>query len=146
MLNNKTFTTMKVKKLLFACLCTLCIGPLELQATNPKETSIFNEVTTLPEGFETIILNGDLVYNIGPNAIEAGVNATEVYIQFNQSFGSVSISLYNGSNTLVYHATVNTDVQPIVIIPLNGADEGSYFLEIDSVSGSSEGGFDHTNN
>lgn len=132
--------------IVLASLCAISFCTCEVCAMIPQREPMNHEITTLPYGYEKILLQGELMLNIGPNAIEAGVNATEVYIQFNQSFGSVSISLYNGSNTLVYHATVNTDVQPIVIIPLNGADEGSYFLEIDSVSGSSEGGFDHTNN
>ena len=113
---------------------------------NPETIFRYNMGMTLPHGYEEIELRGDLAYNVGPNAIEAGVSDEAVYIQFNQSFGSVSISLYDSANNCVYGSTVNTTVQSIVIFPINNLSDGVYILEINNASGSSEGGFDHTNN
>lgn len=83
--------------------------------------------------------------NIGLNAIEAGASDTEVYIQFNQSFGNVSISIYDALSNLIYHSNVNTAVQSIFIIPINSTVEGTFILELNSINGDADGGFEHNN-
>ncbi len=82
------------------------------------------------------------MYGIGPNSIVAGASEDAVYIGFNQSFGNVNISIYNGMGGLVYSTVVNTDVQQVVIIPFNSAASGSYIVELSNASGYADGDFD----
>ena len=112
----------------------------------PNANPIVNELTDIPPTYEIIILRGDLMNNIAPNAIEAGANNEEVYIQFNQSFGNVSIMLYDSANNLIYQSIVNTNVQSIVIIPINSSVEGTFYLELNDATGGAEGDFEHNNN
>ena len=79
---------------------------------------------------------------INPNAIVAGASDDAVYIGFNQSFGNVNISIYNGMGGLVYSTVVNTDVQQVFIIPFSGVASGSYTVELSSANGYAEGEFD----
>ena len=80
--------------------------------------------------------------NVGPNAIIAGANDNSVYIGFNQSFGNVSISIYNGMGGLVYSTVVDTSVQSVVIIPFSSAASGSYTVELNSADGYADGDFE----
>ena len=96
-----------------------------------------------PQGYEKIELLGTLMLNINPNAIVAGASEDAVYIGFNQSFGNVNISIYNGMGGLVYSTVVNTDVQQVVIIPITSAASGSYIVELNNANGYAEGEFDH---
>ena len=61
----------------------------------------------VPSGYEIIVLQGKLNCNAGPNAVVAGANENSVYIHFNQSFGNVSISIYNAEGNLVYDTSKN---------------------------------------
>ena len=97
----------------------------------------------VPTGYDEIYLHGELMYNIGPNAIVAGANDDAVYIGFNQSFGNVNISIYNGMGGLAYSTVVNTDVQQVFIIPFSGVASGSYIVELSNANGYAEGEFDH---
>ena len=81
------------------------------------------------------------MYNINPNAIEAGANDDAVYIGFNQSFGNVNISIYNALGGLVYSTVVNTDVQSSIIIPFANVLSGTYTVEVSNANGSVEGDF-----
>lgn len=80
---------------------------------------------------------------INPNAIVAGVSDVDIYLGFNQSFGNVNISIYNGMGGLVYSTVVNTDVQQVVIIPFNAAASGTYTVELSNANGYADGEFDH---
>ena len=79
--------------------------------------------------------------NVNPNAIEAGVGENDIYIHFNQNLETVSIYLYNDSGVLLYHNMVNTAIQQTVIIPINSAYNGSYYLEINNATGYAGGDF-----
>ena len=137
---------MKSKTLILIGLFAFGIGTWEVQAINPETISIINETKDIPTGYEIIELRGALMTNIAPNAIEAGANNEEVYIQFNQSFGNVSIMLYDSANNLIYQSIVNTNVQSIVIIPINSSVEGTFYLELNDATGGAEGDFEHNNN
>lgn len=101
-----------------------------------------NEIVDPPQGYEEIALQGSLMFGVNPNAIVAGSSEDAVYIGFNQSFGNVNISIYNGMGGLVYNTVVNTDVQQVFIIPFSGVASGSYTVELSSANGYAEGEFD----
>ena len=82
------------------------------------------------------------MYGINPNAIVAGANDNSVYIGFNQSFGNVNISIYNGMGGLVYSTVVDTSVQSVVIIPFTSAASGSYTVELNNANGYADGDFE----
>ena len=82
------------------------------------------------------------MYGIGPNAIVAGASDVDIYIGFNQSFGNVNISIYNGMGGLVYNSVVNTDVQQVYIIPFTTAASDTFTVELSNASGYAEGEFD----
>lgn len=96
---------------------------------------------TIPEGYDIIELYGDLIRGSNLNAIEAGIGENDIYIHFNQNLETVSIYLYNDSGVLLYHNMVNTAIQQTVIIPINSAYNGSYYLEINNATGYAEGDF-----
>jgi len=134
---------MKNKALVFAGLCTLALCASQVQAVNHETNPIYyNEVDNLPTGYTSIDLHGKLDCNAGPNAIVAGANENAVYIHFNQSFGNVSISIYNGTGLLVYSAVANTSVQQTYIIPITTAASGTYTVVLDSANGYAEGDFE----
>ena len=134
---------MKKKALIFIGLCALGLCIWEAQAVNSVSTPVNKlEIADPPQGFDKIILMGDLLFNIGPNAIVAGANDDAVYIGFNQSFGIVNISIYNGIGGLVYSTVVNTDVQQVIIIPFTSAASGSYIVELSNANGYADGNFD----
>lgn len=136
---------MKKKALIFIGLCALGLCTWEVQAVNNKEPIPINkgEITDPPQGFEKIYLMGDLLYNTAPNAIVAGASDDAIYIGFNQSFGNVCISIYNDMSNLVYRTVVNSDAQPVVIIPFVGFASGNYVVELDNANGYAEGDFEH---
>ena len=137
---------MKKKALFLVGLCAIGFCPWEAQAVGLQNINnvspINNVITNMPNIFDKIILQGDLATSAGPNAIEAGANDDAVYIGFNQSFGNVNISIYNGMGGLVYNTVVNTDVQQVVIIPFTSAASGSYIVELSNANGYAEGDFD----
>ncbi|MBR4468691.1 MAG: DUF3244 domain-containing protein [Bacteroidales bacterium] len=109
----------------------------------PSLPIIEKTITDPPQGFEKVDLHGDLLNNVGPNAIVAGASDDAVYIGFNQDFGNVSISIYNGMGGLVYSTVVNTTVQSVIIIPFTNAASGVYTVELNSADGSADGDFNH---
>lgn len=134
---------MKTKLLLLVSLCAISLGAWKIQAGNPETTiKCFMEIN-VPTGYDVINLHGELMYNIGPNAIVAGANDNSVYIGFNQSFGNVNISIYNGMGGLVYSTVVDTSVQSVVIIPFTNAASGTYTVELNSADGYADGDFEH---
>ena len=136
---------MKKKVFIFATICIFSLCTWDVQAINLETAPFYhnNEVDNMPNGFDKIDLQGCLNYGTGPDAIEAGASDDAVYIGFNQSFGYVDISIYNGMGGLVYSTVVNTDVQQVVIIPFNTAASGSYTVELSNANGYAEGEFDH---
>ena len=134
---------MKTKTLLLVGLCAIGLCSWKAQAINTRPIPIINsEMADPPQGYEKIELLGTLMLNINPNAIVAGASDDAVYIGFNQSFGNVNISIYNGMGGLVYNTVVNTDVQQVFIIPFSGVASGSYIVELNSANGYAEGEFD----
>ena len=137
---------MKTKTLLLVGLCAIGLCSWEVQATNAPPIPIINlEMADPPQGYEKIDLKGTLMYGISPNAIVAGASENAVYIGFNQSFGIVNISIYNGMGGLVCSTMVNTDVQQVVLIPFTSVANGSYTVELSNANGYAEGDFDKTN-
>ncbi|MBR4392359.1 MAG: DUF3244 domain-containing protein [Bacteroidales bacterium] len=96
----------------------------------------------LPPGYHELELEGALMLSVGPDAIDAGVGDNGVYIQFNQSVGNVTVSLYNGSGLLLYNNVVNTDVQQVVQIPMVILSGDEYLLELNNANGMAEGYFE----
>lgn len=137
----KNLKTMKAKVLLLFGLGVLGFCHYTALASTEKGIPYSYEECMLPEGAEKIELHGDLDYNVGPNAIEAGITADAVYIGFNQSFGNVSISIYNGMGGLVYSTVVNTDVQSTIIIPFASVASGTYTVELNNANGYADGEF-----
>ncbi len=143
---NETVVLIKSKKMKSRIIFLLALGAIiscgyVIHASNPDKVLVQSESLDTPPG-EKIILLGNLLFGINPNAIEASVTDDAVYVQFNQSFGSVSISLYNGMGTLVYGNVVNTDVQQVVVIPIANMAIGSYTLKLDNATGDAEGDFE----
>jgi len=133
----------KQKILVLAGICAINLLSWEAQAMYHEQVSVIETGDNLPTGYEKILLHGTLATNAGPNAIVAGASDDAVYIGFNQSFGNVNISIYNGMGGLVYSTVVNTNVQQVVIIPFNAAASGSYIVELSNANGYAEGEFDH---
>ena len=117
--------------------------PIGIAGSSSKPQTAFahNFIKGIPHGYEEIELRGLLATMVGPNAIEAGANDDAVYIGFNQSFGNVNISIYNGSGAIVYNTVVNTDVQQVFIIPFSGVASGTYTVELNNANGYAEGDF-----
>ena len=133
---------MKAKLLLLVGLCAISLGAWKAQAGNPETSNkCFMEIN-VPTGYDEIDLHGELMYNVGPNAIVAGASDDAVYIGFNQSFSIVNISIYNGMGGLVYSTVVNTNVQQVVIIPFSGFASGTYTVEISNAIGFADGNFE----
>ena len=101
-----------------------------------------NNEYNVPTGYDEIRLYGKLDVNVGPNAVVAGASENSVYIGFNQDFGTVSITIYNGADLVVYSTVVDTSVQQVVIIPFTNAASGSYYLELSNAFGYADGEFE----
>lgn len=132
------------KKVLFLIVfCALSMFTWEASAINYLSAPIINsEIADPPQGFEKIDLLGDLMLNHGPNAVVAGANENSVYIGFNQDFGNVSITIYNGAGLVAYSTVVDTSVQQVVIIPITTAVSGSFTVVLDNANGYAEGDFE----
>lgn len=134
---------MNKKALFLASFCVIGLCAWEAQASSPEATPIIYRLNNLPHGYDHIILQGELLLGIGPNAIEAGASDDAVYIQFNQSFGNVSITIYNENNLVVYSTVLNTAVQQTIIIPITAANSGIYTVLVENATGYVEGEFDY---
>ena len=134
---------MKRIVLILIGLCFLGFLTWEVQAVNPKTAPKYTIENNMPNEYDRIELHGLLATIAGPNAIVAGASDDAVYIEFNQSFGNVNISIYNDMGGTVYSTVVNTDVQQVVIIPFNAAASGTYTVELNNVNGYADGNFDH---
>ena len=135
---------MRTKLFLIVGLCAISFGVCKVQAENLKTSPVSFVEVNIPVGYNEIDLHGELMLNIGPNAIIAGASDNAVYIGFNQDFGNVNISIYNNDmGGLVYSTMVNSAVQPVVIIPFQNEANGTYTLELSNAVGNAEGEFDH---
>ena len=134
---------MKNRLLLLFSLCATGLGIWEAQAENPESTSKDFMEINIPFGYDEIELHGELMLNIGPNAIVAGASDDAVYIGFNEDFGSVNISIYNGLGGLVYSTVVNSSIQTEVFIPFANVSIGTYLVELNNANGYAEGDFEH---
>ena len=131
------------KALILSSLCILALStPWPVQAVNHETSSITNMEDNVPTGYEIIVLKGKLDYNTGSDGIIAGANDNSVYIHFNQSFGNVSISIYNAVGNRVYNTVVDTSVQQTVIIPFSNMANGNYTVVLDNANGYAEGDFE----
>lgn len=133
---------MEKKLLLLTGLCMLGFVTGIVQAVNPKTDPLRQETDIIPHGYDIIVLQGSLVFGMGPNAIEVGVNDNNVYIQFNQNFGTVAIKLYNPNGVNLYSGDVNTAVQQQLFVPVTFATEGTYYIFIENAWGYAEGEFE----
>ena len=136
---------MKKNTLIIIGLCALglCFG--DVQAVNKAPTPIeINkwEIADPPQGYEKINLQGTLMLGVGPNAVVAGANDEAVYIAFNQDFGNVSVSIYNGAGLVAYSTVVNTSVQSVVLIPFQNFTSGTYTVELSNAFGYADGEFE----
>ncbi len=136
---------MKAKHLFLLGLCAFFFNNQTVLANDKNKVLCYEEPDHLPTGADRIVLHGELMLNIGPNAIEAGATEDAVYIYFNQSFGNVSIAIYSNTEGLVYNTVADSSVQQLVVIPLTRATNGAYIIELNNASGYAEGEFGHNN-
>ena len=80
--------------------------------------------------------------SVGPNAIEGGTNDNSVYIYFGQSFGNVSIAIFNSNGQQVYSTMVDTSIQQVVVIPFTTAAADTYTVELSHADDYAEGDFE----
>lgn len=116
---------------------------ISMQAMPIKKSDVPEQIETLdvPPNTTKIDLNGDLMYSIGPDSVEAFLSKNSVQVCFHQNFGNVSITLFGNTGGMVYSGIVNTAVQQTVFIPLAGTPSGTYTLVLNNVSGMAEGEF-----
>lgn len=137
---------MKKPFLFLICFCVLGFNASKIQAVNSEPTFVNQAMNDLPPGYEDIVLQGDLLFSCGPNAIIAGYNENSVYLQFNQNFGYVDVTIYNPNGLVVYSDVVNTAVQQLLIIPITGFVDGVYTMVLENANGYAEGDFEQNNN
>lgn len=134
---------MKKIALIVCVLCVLSFCTWQAQVVNMKPLLITTmDIADPPQGFERIDLIGDLLHNIGPNAIIAGANDNSVYIHFNQSFGNVNICIFNASGNLIYSNIVDTSVQQTLFIPISNVVNGTCTVILNNANGYAEGNFE----
>lgn len=95
--------------------------------------------TSIPHGAEEIKLQGLLDVNAGPTDVEAYYYGNNIYVDFHQNFGNVSVMFYNDSGLLIYSDIVNTVVQSQLVIPINNYAEFYFTLVLESANGYAEG-------
>lgn len=132
---------MNKKTLFFTILCVMVLSTWNAQAITTTTHSTC-ELNLIPNGYDEIILRGDMMFGIGPNSIEAGASDDAVYIQFNQNFGNVNIAIYNSNGQQVYSTVVDTSIQQVVIIPFTTAAADTYNVELSHADGYAEGDFE----
>lgn len=138
---------MKKSTLLLIGFSTIVPCSWEAQANNPQQILINMDMEDnhIPSTAERIELKGRLDLNAGPDDIEAGVTEQTVYLYFNQSFGNVSVSLYNASGLLIYSSVVDTSMQQLVAVPIVSTESGTYTVVLNNTNGFAEGDFERQN-
>ena len=134
---------MKIKTTLFVAFCTLSLCVSTAKAVTVETSPSFTTTTDLPGIVEKIELRGELMYSVGPNAINAGASKDAIYIEFKQSCGNVDIFIYNENGQQIYGTTVNTSVQQMVIIPISNATNNGYSVMLSNANGCAEGDVRH---
>ena len=130
---------MKIKNTLLVAFCALSLSVLIAKAVTIETAPYFTTTTDLPGIVEKIELQGDLMYSVGPNAINAGASKDAIYIEFKQSCGNVDIFIYNENGQQIYGTTVNTSVQQMVIIPISNMANNGYSIMLSNANGCAEG-------
>ena len=120
---------MNVKTLLLICLCAIGVTA----NANPTDP---------PVSAEQIHLHGTLDLGLGSNDIEAYVDENAVYLSFHRNFGTVTVTVYNPNNLIIYSGVVNTAVQQVVVIPVSLSAEGLYTIVLDNAVEYAEGEFE----
>lgn len=133
---------MNMKTIIMTGLCLFGLWVGLFPANNSKTTSLIQKSTDVPHGYEQIVLCGSLMLNIGPNAIEAGVSDDAIYVQFNQNFGNVTITIYNPNGMTVYSGMVNTAVQQLLVVPMSWNYEGIYTIALENATDYADGEFE----
>lgn len=113
-----------------------------IHAHVPNTVFEIQKANDVPHGYDGIVLEGNLLFGVGPNAIVAGYNENFVFIQFNQNFGYIDVTLYNTNGQAVYNDVVNTAVQQQVVIPISRFDNGVYTVVLENVTGYADGDFE----
>ena len=126
--------------LLWCCLLGFVV--LETQANNSEPIFVSETTDELPPSYDVIELQGSLVLTPGSKPIDAGVNDNSVYIQFNQNFGNVNVTVYNPDGLTIYSGVVNTAVQQLLVIPLSFSTEGTYTVYLENATGYADGDFE----
>ena len=142
----KPTNTMKRSIFLLICFCVLGFDTLTIRAFNPRPTFVNQTSDDLPPSYDQIVLYGNLLLGVGPNAVEVGYNENSVYIQFNQNLGYVDVTIYNPSGLTVYSDVVNTAVQQQVIVPITGLVDGVYTIVLENATGYADGEFEKDSN
>lgn len=130
---------MKIKNTLLVAFCALGLSVSIAKAVTIETAPYFTTTTDLPGIVEKIELQGDLMYSVGPNAINAGASKDAIYIEFKQSCGNVDIFIYNENGQQIYGTTVNTSVQQMVIIPISNMANNGYSIMLSNANGCAEG-------
>lgn len=130
---------MKITNTLLVAFCTLSLCVSNAKAEAIETSPSFTTTTDMPGIVEKIELRGELMYSIGPNAINAGASKDAIYIEFKQSCGNVDIFIYNENGQQIYCSTVNTAVQQMVVIPITNITEGGFYIVLSNATGYAEG-------
>lgn len=115
---------------------------ISIQAETFKHNDISNRIEesdNAPDRTE-IELQGNLLYNHGPNSVKAFVCTDYVQICFHRNLGYVNITLMNEAGSIVYNNTLNIAVQKTLHITLSDSS-GNYTLILDNANGYAEGDF-----
>ena len=100
------------------------------------------ELLDIPPDMTEIILQGSLINYTGPNSVEAYLCKHAVAVSFHQNLGEVSITVVGETGNMIYSGTVNTAVQQIVYIPIEGAPDGNYIITLENYVSMAEGEFE----
>ena len=134
-------TVMNLKTIMAGlCLFGLWVG--NFPANNPKTMNTIQITNDVPHGYEQIELRGSLMLNAGPTAIEVGVSDDAIYVQFNQNFGNVTVTIYDPNGLIIYSDMVNTAVQQLLVIPVSLNNEGIYTIVLENATGYADGDFE----
>ena len=130
---------MKIKNTLLVAFCAIGLCVSIAKASTIEKDPSFTTSIALPGILDEIELQGDLMYSVGPNAINAGASKDAIYIEFKQSCGNVDIFIYNENGQQIYGTTVNTSVQQMVIIPISNTTNNGYSIMLSNANGCAEG-------
>lgn len=130
---------MKIKPTLLIAFCALGLCVSTAKAVTIETTPSYTTITDQPGILEKIDLRGELMYSVGPNAINAGASKDAIYIEFKQSCGNVDIFIYNENGQQIYGTTVNTSVQQLVVIPISNTTNNGYSIMLSNANGCAEG-------